>query len=68
MKPQIESTNRRYEYRAPAGGVLVLADPPEAGWVLENPMAQEIERPLVLPIRDRRPACDPVIRERAARR
>ena len=76
MKPQIESTNGRYEYRAPTGGILVLADPPEAGWVLdneagwvlENPVAQEIERPLVLPIRDRRPACDPVVRERAARR
>jgi hypothetical protein len=68
MKTQIESSNGRYEYRAPTGGVLVLADPPEAGWMLENPVAQEIERPLVLPIRDRRPACDPVARETRARR
>ena len=66
--PQVTLTNGRYEFRVPAGGNLVLADPPEAGWVLENPVAQEVGRPLVLPERDRRPACDPVKVERGARR
>ena len=68
MKPQIKSSNGRYEYRTPSGSVLLLADPPEAGWVIENSVAQEIGRPVVLPIRDRRPACDPVVHERVARR
>jgi hypothetical protein len=48
--------------------MLVLANPPEAGWLLENPVAQEVVRPLVLPERDRRPACDRVKIERGARR
>ena len=30
-------TNARYELPAHARGVLVLADPPEAGWRLELP-------------------------------
>ena len=65
---QIEHTKGRYEYRPSAGAVLVLADPPEAGWLLENSLAQEVGRPLALPKRDRRPACDPVVPQRAARR
>jgi hypothetical protein len=65
---QIEHTSGRYEFRVPTGGILVLADPPEAGWVLETPLAQEVGRPLVLPERDRRPACDPVVPQRGARR
>ena len=66
--PQVTLTNGRYEFPVPTGGMLVVADPPEAGWVLETPRAQENGSPLVLPERDRRPACDPVVRERAARR
>jgi hypothetical protein len=34
-------TNGRYELPAHARGVLVLADPPEAGWRLESPPDQE---------------------------
>lgn len=30
-------TNGRYELPAHARGVLVLADPPEAGWRIESP-------------------------------
>src|SRR5262245_36727546 len=59
--PQVTLTNGRYEFRIPNGAALVLADPPEAGWVMENPVAQEVGRPLALPIRDRRPSCDPVM-------
>ncbi len=66
--PQVTNTNGRYEFRVPTGGMLVLADPPEAGWQLENPVAQEVGHPLALPDRDRRPACDRVTIERAARR
>ena len=66
--PRVTLTNGRYEFRVPAGGVLALADPPEAGWVMEDPVAQEVGRPPVLPARDRRPACDAVVPERGARR
>jgi hypothetical protein len=66
--PQVTLTNGRYEFRPPAGGILVLADPPEAGWRMENPVAEEIGQPLVLPERDRRPTCDPVIPYERARR
>jgi hypothetical protein len=30
-------TNGRYEFRVPTGGLLVLAEPPEAGWRMETP-------------------------------
>jgi hypothetical protein len=66
--PQVTLTNGRYEFPVPTGDVLVLADPPEAGWVLETPRAQENGSPLVLPERDRRPHCDRVKVERGARR
>jgi hypothetical protein len=66
--PQVTLTNGRYEFRVPTGGRLVLADPPEAGWKLQNPVAQEVGQPLVLPQRDRRPACDRVRIQRGARR
>jgi hypothetical protein len=36
-------TNGRYELPAHARGVLVLADPPEAGWRLELPPDEEVE-------------------------
>jgi len=65
--PEVTLTNGRYEFPVPAG-TLVLADPPEAGWVLEDPVTQEVGRPLELPARDRRPACDPVVPERRTRR
>jgi len=35
-------TNGRYELPAHARGVLVLADPPEAGWRLELPPDEEV--------------------------
>jgi hypothetical protein len=35
-------TNGRYELPAHARGVLVLADPPEAGWRLESPPDEEV--------------------------
>ncbi len=66
--PQVTLTNGRYEFRVPTGGNLVLADPPEAGWLLENPVAQKVGRPLAPPERDRRPACDRVTLGRGARR
>ena len=36
-------TNGRYELPDHARGVLVLADPPEAGWRLELPPDEEVE-------------------------
>jgi hypothetical protein len=35
-------TNGRYELPAHARGVLVLADPPEAGWRFESPPSEEV--------------------------
>lgn len=35
--PDATFTNGRYELPRAARGVLVLADPPEAGWLLEPP-------------------------------
>ena len=35
-------TNGRYELPSHARGVLVLADPPEAGWRLELPPDEEV--------------------------
>ena len=35
--PDATCTNGRYELPRSARGVLVLADPPEAGWRLETP-------------------------------
>jgi hypothetical protein len=66
--PQVTLTNGRYEFRVPSGGNLALADPPEAGLLVENPVAQETGQPLALPKRDRRPACDRVMIEGGARR
>jgi len=66
--PQVTLTDGRYEFRAPNRGALVLADPPEAGWLLEQPARQEAGRPVVAHAPDRRPACDQVVRERGARR
>ena len=66
--PQVTLTNGRYEFRAPTGGRLALADRPEAGRKLQNPVAQEVGQPIVLPQRDRRPACDRVPMERGPRR
>ncbi len=37
-------TNGRYELPAHARGVLVLADPPEAGWRLELPPDVMVKR------------------------
>jgi hypothetical protein len=34
--PAVTLTNGRYEIRIPAGGQLVLADPPDAGWRIER--------------------------------
>jgi hypothetical protein len=42
--PDATFTNGRYELPPPARGVLVLADPPEAGWRLQpanEPVAAE---------------------------
>lgn len=36
--PDSTLTNGRYELPASARGVLVLADPPEAGWRLRPPL------------------------------
>jgi hypothetical protein len=35
--PAVTHTNGYYEFRIPTGGVLVLADPPEAGWRRQEP-------------------------------
>jgi len=66
--PRVTLTNGKYEFRVPAGGVLSLADPPEAGWVMKDPAAPRIGRQPVLPTRDRRPGCAAVIPGRGARR
>ena len=51
--PRVTLTNGRYEFRIRNGGAMVLADPPEAGWVMERPIRQPRTA------RDRRPTCDP---------
>ena len=38
--PDATFTNGRYELPPHARGVLVLADPPEAGWRIERPTDQ----------------------------
>jgi hypothetical protein len=35
--PDVTLTNGRYELPPSARGVLVLADPPEAGWRMQTP-------------------------------
>jgi hypothetical protein len=39
--PDATLTNGRYELPPSARGVLVLADPPEAGWRMETPSVEK---------------------------
>jgi hypothetical protein len=60
--PDATLTNGRYELPASARGVLVLADPPEAGWRVEPPSNEQARtdaEPLAATGCDRQPAGDP---------
>ena len=51
-RPIVAVTNGRCEFRAAGGGVLVLADPPEAGWRIQRPAAKRVDadpEPLIVP-------------------
>jgi hypothetical protein len=45
-------TNGRYELPPHARGVLVLADPPEAGWRMQTPCEEKDAVDAVCPIED----------------
>jgi hypothetical protein len=41
--PAVTLTNGRYEFPIPPGALLVLADPPEAGWRIERDRRRALE-------------------------
>jgi hypothetical protein len=59
--PDATFTNGRYELPPHARGVLVLADPPEAGWRMRTPSDEQTAAecdPLAMP--GRQQVCDSV--------
>jgi hypothetical protein len=50
--PDATLTNGRYELPPSARGVLVLADPPEAGWRMQTPCEEKDEVDAVCSIED----------------
>jgi hypothetical protein len=52
MKADATLTNGRYELPPHARGVLVLADPPEAGWRMQMPCEEQDAADAVGPIED----------------